>query len=156
MEVSETKLVNFAEKTKFDVSNVIEAPPMPGIPGFLLLELRKNKLELLPPDLTALISEDGTWNGTEPNFRYGQLDDNGNPTGVVYNGLAEVPRLSGSTVRDLEGMVENDFSPAFIENFLKTLNSQNAKIENIFQLDPNQLLTVSGGYKEVLRRPLDR
>lgn len=54
----------------------------------------------------------------------------------------------------LQLMVENDFTPAYIDNFLRGLTPQNTQAETIFQVDPNQLLSVSGGYKVLLRRPL--
>ncbi len=149
MEVSETKLVNFAEKTKFDISKVIKAPPLPGIPGLLSLELRKNNLELLSPDLSLLVGSDGTWNGNAPSFRFKNT-----VTGTEYSHLSEVPGLKESTIRDLSFKMETAFIPNFV-SFLKTLNLQNIEVQNIFELDPNQLLTVSEGYKVLLRRPLD-
>ena len=151
MEVSETKLVNFAEKTKFDVSNVVKAPPPPVPTGLLFLELDKHGLELVNPDLSPLLGEDGVWTRNkdpDPTFRFKDTK-----SGNIYASLAEVPGLKDSPVRDITNLIDSDFVPGF-EDFLGTLNRQNTEIENIFHLDPNQFLSRSESYKVLLRRPL--
>ena len=149
MEVSETKLVNFAEKTKFDISKVIKAPPIPKPGGRLFFNLNQNKLELISPDLSLLVGPDGVWNGAAPTFRFKDTK-----TGEIYSGLSEVPRLDESALRDIGSQMTSDFVPSF-EAFLGTLTPQNTRTENIFQLDPNQLLSVSEGFKVILHHPLD-
>lgn len=142
------------EKTKFQVSKVISAPNPPTPSSSLRYQLGVNSLKLLSPDLGPLIGEDGTWNRTEPSFRFERLDSSGNPTGTIYNSLAEVPGLDEDLIINLNARVEDEYTQNFKDNFLSTLNSQNTEVQNIFQLDPNQLLTRSEGYKVLLRRSL--
>lgn len=154
MVVTDTRLVNLPEKTKFQVSKVISAPNPPTPGGRLNDTLHANGLSLLSPDLGPLIGEDGTWNGTKPSFRFEELDEGGNPTGVIYRSLAEVPDLTPEEIAIMDSMVSGEFTTHFENTFLTTLNSQNTEVQNIFQLDPNQLLTRSEGYKVLLRRSL--
>lgn len=149
MEVTDTRLVNLPEKTKFDISKVVKAPPLPKPGGGLFLKLNQYHLELVNPDLGLLIGPNSTWNGVAPSFRFKDTK-----TGAIYSGLSAVPGLDPATLEDIETklryFITVDWTP-----FLGTLSPQNVQVENIFQLDPNQLLTVSGGYKVLLRRSLE-
>ena len=151
MEVSETKLVNFAEKTKFDVSSEITGPTVQQFGGFYEERLTDNGLTLVYPDIAQLLKPDGTWDNTKsPVFRFSHRDP---VTGVetVYDALDQIPGISPVIAAGLERGQD-----AFVEkweDFLKTLGPD-TKVIPVFELDPNQLLSVSGGYKTLLRRPL--
>ena len=142
MEVSETKLVNFAEKTKFDVSGDIVAPPPPEPKSSLRDLLIGNSISLVSPDLASLLNSDGTWNLKPVVFAFEK-------DGVVYPNLSDVPGLSGTA--------EARFRPemrAFKNSWTADLkNRKPSQKSEIFQLDPNQLLSISEGFKVLLRRP---
>ena len=145
MEVSETKLVNFAEKTKFDVSSELK-PPAPKLDAGHRDALADAGIEMVLPDLSTVLSKDGTWNQQAlPALRYTVTDSS-----TVYDSLADVPHLTGvQRFRLEEG--EQEYADAVRAALLALPPSSTVQI---FQLDPNQLLTVSSGVKVLLRRPL--
>ena len=63
MEVSETKLVNFAEKTRFDVTSEFKFPD-PSEGGGVGDDLAVLGLTLVPPDISTLQNSNGTWIGS--------------------------------------------------------------------------------------------
>ncbi len=147
MEVSETKLVNFAEKTKFDVVSEFVFPPIPA-GGALDNRFSQLGVEIVyPNDVSEIVKPDGTWNGQVPSFGYVK-------GAVTYNSLSDIPGISGTDLawimKGLVDYTEGDVAPKLPEYFGKSLET------SVFQLDPNQLLTVTGGYRAVLRRPLKR
>ena len=148
LSVIDSKIINLPEKTKFDVRGEVAAPKILTPGANFDLALRRNDLTLIQPDLSLLLKPDGTHNGVEPVF--GFQDDT---TGIVYASLAEVPGLEATgALSDLEDRVAiytNDFTI-----FLQGLEATQSD-ESIFQLDPNQLLTISQGFRVVWRRNLD-
>ena len=157
MEVSETKLVNFAEKTKFDLSSEITGPKVEDVKGPLLdtldsLRLGGHQLDLIYPDIPPLLRDDGTWDTTRPPvFKFSYVD----PTtkiASIYDSADEIPNIGPFDKVELRNGLSN-FRTYWEQNFLSDLRTQNSQM-SVFQLDPNQLLTVSSGFKVLLKRPL--
>ena len=144
MEVSETKLVNFAEKTKFDVTSEFSFPPLDPS-GQVYSTLVKNGATLVfPRDVSSIQNPDGTWNGTLPAYRF--LKD-----GVVYSSFAELPGASGAdSLKITKGLTQ--YTSGDVNQALIAHSSDTQKVQ-VFQLDPNQLLTVSSGFKVLMKRP---
>ena len=146
MEVSETKLVNFAEKTKFDVSSEITKDDDPPQGGPFFDRLVGLGITLISPELDSLLKDDGTWNSAPVNFRFSK-------DGVVYDSLQAIPALDPSIVSTLR-LGESRHHDDWVD-WLEDRKPLEPQQEAIFQLDPNQLLTVSEGYRVMLRRPLN-
>ena len=146
MEVSETKLVNFAEKTRFDVTSEFKFPD-PSEGGGVGDDLAVLGLTLVPPDISTLQNSNGTWNGVVPNYRF-----SANDTGEIFNSLDEVPGLTKSEdIRLTKGIAL--YNKQKVIPKLKGMVGDSS--HSVFQLDPNQLLTVSSGYKVLITRPLE-
>ena len=143
MEVSETKLVNFAEKTQFDVTSEFSFPPLDPN-GQLARALNSVGATIVyPEDISNIQNPDGTWNGSIPNYQFVK-DDN------LYSSIEDVP---GATALD-SAKVTKGLSEYTIDDVSRALVShQGTGSVKVFQLDPNQLLTVSAGYKILLKRP---
>jgi hypothetical protein len=145
MTVTDAKLINLPEKTKFDVRGEVEKDDDSPQGGLFEDSLGDKSVTLIPPSLDTLLEDDGTWNGNPVSFKYEK-------GGVVYESLDQVPGLGGA-LADLQ--IGEYRHQGEWEDWLKDQKPITNDQEVIFQLDPNQLLTVSGGYKIVLRRPLD-
>ena len=151
MEVSETKLVNFAEKTKFDVKATVKRDSDPPSTGLFELELGRKGISLVKPALENLLGDDGTWNSLPVNFKFVHTDQSTKVT-TTYSKLSDIPSLKPEELRDLsrgrDALLER------WESFLIGLKPQNQGDVSVFELEPNQLLTVSNEYKVLLRRPV--
>lgn len=148
MEVTDTKLINLPEKTKFDVtttlSNPIAPPPRAGLYGRKLGLMEREGFTLVLPDINDYVGSDGLWTGETPTFKI-EYD------GVIYDRPEDIPGLSTQTTDQLRGNMLH--AEAVWIGTLENLTPQ-TRTETVFQLDPNQLLTVSEGYKVILRRSL--
>ena len=149
MEVSETKLVNFAEKTRFDVSSFPTPPDPTDLGGGFGNTLLDNHITIVPPRIESLMNADGTWDKSKIVFQYSYEDPDTHIT-TVHDTLAEISRLGTSDRLRLESRIGD-----FVALWEKHLDDFPPSDEiSVFQLDPNQLLTVSDGFKILLRRPL--
>ncbi|HIB67723.1 MAG TPA: hypothetical protein EYO33_22150 [Phycisphaerales bacterium] len=147
MEVSETKLVNFAEKTQFDVTSTISYETFEAYSG-ASNALAPKGIELIYPDVSSLLESDGSWNpSNRPVFRFLNTK-----TSEIYESLADVPDLAPSDILKATKGVTAYVDAVWIP-MLKDFKERSKEVK-VFQLDPNQLLTVSSGFKVVLRRPL--
>lgn len=150
MEVSETKLVNFAEKTKFDVKAKVERDSDPPGGGLFELDLARRNVVLIKPDLQSLLTDEGVWNKEPVEFQF-VFEDPATKVTMTVSRLSDVSILDSDELRNLarghDNLVTN------WEGFLKDLKPQVQGEVSVFKLDPNQLLSVSGGYKVLLKRP---
>ena len=144
MEVSETKLVNFAEKTKFDVTSEYQ---------YALLEKQGNADQLfvdygiavIYPDVATLLAPDGSWDrSADSTIRF-------SAGGVIYESVDDIPVTEPAHSVDLKKAYGKYLKETW-KPFLEGLGTK--KEETVFQLEPNQLLTVTSGFKVVLRRPV--
>ena len=148
MEVSETKLVNFAEKTQFDVTSSLTNPVLPptrtGLYGRKLGLMERDGFTMVLPDINDYVGPDGTWTKETPVFKveYG---------GVIYDRPEDIPGIKDTVAEKLNFNIE--LAKSVWTGKLDGLTPQTQNV-SVFQLDPNQLLTVSDGYKVLLRRPL--
>ena len=107
-------------------------------------------MSLIYPEVPALLKPDGTWDeAKEPmfKFRYQVKDAEGNVISEsIHDSLDDIPSASFR----LKAKVGQ-----FIEHWTDELRALRPRESvSVFQLDPNQLLSVSDGFKIVLRRPL--
>lgn len=145
MEVTDTRLINLPEKTKFDISSEYEFDRLEGDSnaGQFLNEFA---ITVIYPDITSLLGPDGEWDQSKDSaIRFRQ-------NGVLYDSVEGIPNIPPLKKTDLKKSVGQYIKAKWIP-FLESLGSGEKKV-TVFQLDPNQLLTVSSGYKVVLRRPL--
>jgi len=155
MNVTDAKLINLPEKTEFDVvSEVapISPPPEPegGLYARKKAQLAAEGFSLVEPDMEPLLNPDGTWNNEPPVFKI-LVQKEGEPD-RIYDKPDDIPNMPTATLDRLTWSV--DISVQHWEKELGLLPPQSSESISVFQLDPNQLLTVSGGFKVVLRRPL--
>ena len=150
MEVSETKLVNFAEKTKFDVSSDYSLPDFIAVGGESDA-LARLGVTIVFPGADELLEKDGSWNGVDPVYKYAFEDEHGNITN--YDNLSDVPDAKPSDVIKVTKALATYTTTKAIPSLRKQVG--NSGTISVFQLDPNQLLTVTSGFKVVLRRPLE-
>ena len=146
MEVSETKLVNFAEKTKFDVTSDFTWPRGTSID---LVSDTLNQLSaslVLPEDISSIQNADGTWNGQTPAYKFEK-------GGKVYGSINDIPGISAAeAIRVSTNLAE--YTSEDVSNALLAQSGGSANVP-VFQLDPNQLFTLSKGFRVLIRRPLD-
>ena len=147
MEVSETKLVNFAEKTKFDVRSEFTFPQFQPSTQTAKAMSDTNSA-LVFPEIDTLLDSEGNWNGVEPVYRFSQLDADGKTQ--IYESFADIP---GVEVSD-ELFLTADLAKYTTEKLMPALgNKSETQQLKVFELDPNQLLTISSGFKVILKRP---
>lgn len=141
------------------MSSEIEGP-RPGENGgsydFYMRQLEKDghKIEVLSPDVQSLLKSDGSWDQSKsPSFKFSHTDSK---TGVVtlYDSASEIPGVNMILASQIDrevGITKNKW----ITDFLPSLPLQGGSGIPVFQLDPNQLLTVTAGFRVLLRRPID-
>ena len=155
MTVTDAKLINLPEKTKFDVVgqvDLIDPPPPPSGGSYArsLAILNSEGFSLIDPSMESLVEADMTWNRVTPEFKI-LVQSPGQPD-QIYDNPDEIPGLTQTKIDSLALVVELTQRHWISE--LELLQPQQLDVQSIFQLDPNQLLTVSNGFKVVLRRPL--